>query len=69
MDWSSITHFLHMDGHGFYVWSAYGMAVFLVICESFFLSRRRSSAADKVRKEAQRMALRKNAQNQSGNPL
>ena len=34
MDWTSITHFLHMDGHGFYVWSAYGMATFLVIADA-----------------------------------
>lgn len=43
MDWTSITHFLDMDGHGFYVWSAYGMAMFLVIAESFMHVRRRKA--------------------------
>lgn len=51
MDWTSITHFLDMDGHGFYVWSAYGMAMFLVIAESFMHVRRRKAALGRVKKK------------------
>ncbi len=57
MDWTSITHFLDMDGHGFYVWSAYGMATFLVIVESFMHVRRRKAALDRVKKEAARAEI------------
>ena len=53
MDWTSITHFLHMDGHGFYVWSAYGLATF----ECFMHVRRRKAALDRVKKEAARAEI------------
>lgn len=33
MDWSSFSHFLHMDGHGAYVWAAYGMCALLLVIE------------------------------------
>ena len=35
MDWTSLTHFLHMDGHGAYVWAAYGMMVLLLLIELY----------------------------------
>jgi heme exporter protein CcmD len=28
-----LTHFLHMGGYGFYVWSAYGIATFALVLQ------------------------------------
>ena len=57
MDWTSITHFLHMAGQGFYVWSAYGMARFFVSAESFMHVSRRKAALERVKKEAARAEI------------
>ena len=46
MDWSSFSHFLHMDGHGAYVWAAYGMCVLLLVIELFGLRSRRASTRE-----------------------
>ena len=52
MDWSSFSHFLHMDGHGAYVWSAYGMCALLLVIELFGLRNRRAKAAQRLTREA-----------------
>lgn len=52
MDWTSLTHFLHMDGHGAYVWAAYGMCLVLIVVELFGLRNRRSKAAQRLTREA-----------------
>lgn len=52
MDWSSFSHFLHMDGHGTYVWAAYGMCVLLLVIELFGLRSRRAKAAQRLTREA-----------------
>ena len=39
-----IAEFLHMGGHGFYIWGSYGTALFLVVTEFFFVSKRRKKA-------------------------
>lgn len=52
MDWTSLTHFLHMDGHGAYVWAAYGMMVLLLLIELFGLRNRRAKAAQRLTREA-----------------
>lgn len=52
MNWTSLTHFLHMDGHGAYVWAAYGMLVVLLVIELFGLRSRRSKAAQRLIREA-----------------
>lgn len=52
MDWSSFSHFLHMDGHGVYVWAAYGMCVLLLVIELFGLRSRRAKAAQRLTREA-----------------
>jgi heme exporter protein ccmD len=52
MDWTSISHFLHMDGHGAYVWAAYGMWVLVIANELFGLKRRRAKAAQRLIREA-----------------
>lgn len=52
MDWTSISHFLHMDGHGAYVWTVYGMMVVLIIVEIFGLRSRRHKAVTRLTREA-----------------
>ncbi len=52
MDWNSISHFLYMDGHGFYVWSAYAMMLFLCVAEIFSLKSRRAKAVNRLTHEA-----------------
>ena len=46
-----------MSVNGFYVCSAYGMATFLVIAESFMHVRRRKAALERVKKEAARAEI------------
>ncbi|VAW45005.1 hypothetical protein MNBD_GAMMA04-2242 [hydrothermal vent metagenome] len=46
-----IGEFLHMGGHGFYIWGSYGTALFLIILEAFWVSKRRS----KAKKELEQM--------------
>ena len=52
MDWESITHFLQMNGHGFFVWSAYSMMFFLCVVEIFSLKGRRAKAVNRLTREA-----------------
>ena len=51
---NSVTDFLMMNGHGFYVWCAYGMMVFLLVLESVLLARHRAAAVARAKKEARR---------------
>jgi len=46
-----IAEFLHMGGHGFYIWGSYGAALFLMVIEVFWVSKRRN----KAKKELERM--------------
>ena len=46
-----IGEFLHMGGHGFYVWGSYGAAFFLMIVETTWVAKRRN----KAKKELERM--------------
>lgn len=52
MDWDSFAHFIHMDGHGFYVWMAYGVTLLAVIIEIFSLKSRRAKAVNRLTREA-----------------
>ncbi|MBO5658585.1 MAG: heme exporter protein CcmD [Duodenibacillus sp.] len=52
MEWTSFSHFLHMDGHGFYVWTAYGMLTLMVVSELISLGRRRVKAVNRLAREA-----------------
>ena len=38
-----------MSGHGFYLWSSYGMAAFAIALELWLLRRRRAQALEGVR--------------------
>lgn len=55
MDWNSISHLLHMDGHGVYVWTVYGVAVLLAAAEIFGLRKRRAKAMTSLVREARAM--------------
>ncbi|VAW45983.1 hypothetical protein MNBD_GAMMA03-1864 [hydrothermal vent metagenome] len=46
-----IGEFLHMGGHGFYIWGSYGTAFFLMIVETTWVAKRRN----KAKKELERM--------------
>jgi heme exporter protein CcmD len=52
MDFSAVGEFFHMNGHGFYVWSAYGMLAFLVFCEIVTLRKRRVKIINRLTSEA-----------------
>lgn len=61
MQWSSISDFLTMGGHGYYVWCAYGMAVLLLAAETVTLALGRKAAKAAVKKEAAKIAAREKA--------
>ncbi len=61
MQWSSISEFLTMGGHGYYVWCAYGMAVLLLVVETVTLAMGRQAAKAAVKKEAAKIAAREKA--------
>jgi heme exporter protein D len=44
MQWASLQDFLHMGGHGFFVWGSYGVTFALLAAEAF-LSRQRQRRA------------------------
>ncbi|MCF0253031.1 MAG: heme exporter protein CcmD [Duodenibacillus sp.] len=48
----TFSEFVAMGGHGFYIWSAYGMAAGLCALELFALKRRRARAAARVMQNA-----------------
>ena len=48
----TLSQFFYMGGHGFYVWSAYGMATLLLVGELVFLRRRRKQAIERLMREA-----------------
>jgi heme exporter protein CcmD len=52
MSYASIVDFFSMNGHGFYVWSAYGMLAFLIVCEILTLRRRRLKIINRIIREA-----------------
>jgi heme exporter protein D len=38
MNWDSLAAFVHMGGYGFYVWSSFGAAAFVIFLEVVQLS-------------------------------
>ncbi len=52
MGFTSFSDFLQMNGHGFYVWSAYGMLVFLIACEVLMIRKRRVKIINRLTREA-----------------
>lgn len=43
MNWGSLSEFLAMGGHGFYVWGSYGVAALCIFLEVLFLNKRTTS--------------------------
>jgi heme exporter protein CcmD len=37
-----------LSGHGFFIWASYGMLALALVCELFFLRRRRRRAWDQA---------------------
>ncbi len=52
MEWTSISHFFDMDGHGFYVWCAYLVTALAVVIELLSLRSRRARAVNRLTREA-----------------
>lgn len=52
MQWTSVSDFFLMGGHGFFVWGAYAMAVGLAVVEIFCLRARRAKAVTRLTREA-----------------
>ena len=52
MNWSSIQEFIHMNGHGYYVWCAYGMLALGVVYDLTSLRRRRRQICARLAREA-----------------
>ncbi len=48
-----ISEFLHMGGHGFYIWGSYGTALLLMVLEVVWVFKRRN----KAKKELEQMEM------------
>lgn len=59
MNWTSFSEFLTMNGHGFYVWSAYGALLIGGVAELISLKRRRGAILTRLRREARNRSLDK----------
>ena len=44
-----MSQWLSMGGHGFFIWSSYGMLALALVIEIMVLRRSRRSASDRVR--------------------
>lgn len=42
--WHSLSDFLAMDGHGLYIWGAYGVTLLCMAIEPWLVARRRRRA-------------------------
>ena len=52
MNWTSLSEFIHMNGHGYYVWCAYGALLAGVVYEIFTLRARRAKICTRLDREA-----------------
>lgn len=52
MNWTSFSEFIHMNGHGYYVWWAYGALLVGVVYELVSLAGRRRKICNRVIREA-----------------
>ena len=52
MNWPSLSEFIHMNGHGYYVWCAYGALLAGVVYEIFTLRARRAKICTRLAREA-----------------
>lgn len=56
MYFHSLADFLAMGGHGFYVWTAYGIATVLVAVHLVLLKRERKQTLQRIRRQLERDA-------------
>ncbi|MBC5764470.1 heme exporter protein CcmD [Ramlibacter albus] len=52
MNWGSLSDFLAMGGHGFYVWGSFGAALLVMVAEPLMLAQRRRAALRQLRRRA-----------------
>lgn len=52
MNWTSFSEFIHMNGHSYYVWMAYGALAVAVIYELWSLAARRRRICARLSREA-----------------
>lgn len=51
-NWNSLADFIYMNGHGYYVWCAYGAFVLGVLFELYALITRRRAICRRIMREA-----------------
>ena len=51
-NWNSLADFIHMSGHGYYVWCAYGAFLIGVAAELVGLVKRRRAICRRIMREA-----------------
>ena len=51
-NWNSLADFIYMNGHGYYVWCAYGAFVLGVLFELYVLITRRRAICRRIMREA-----------------
>ncbi len=52
MNWTSLSEFIHMNGHGYYVWCSYGALLAGIVYEIFSLRARRAKICARLAREA-----------------
>ncbi len=52
MNWTSLSEFITMGGHGYYVWCSYGAFAAAVVYELFSLASRRRRICARLTREA-----------------
>ena len=51
-NWNSLADFIYMNGHGYYVWCAYGAFLLGVLFELYSLITRRRAICRRIMREA-----------------
>lgn len=51
-NWNSLADFIYMNGHGYYVWCAYGAFLLGVLFELYGLINRRRAICRRIMREA-----------------
>jgi heme exporter protein D len=51
MNWNSLEDFVHMGGHGPYVWGSYAVVVVVMVLEALLARRRLRRALEQARPE------------------
>lgn len=54
MYFTSLEHLLHMDGHGFYVWTCYALFAVLVVGNVWTAKRRQQRLTKQIKSQLRR---------------